>query len=350
MIGRGPIRVTHFLGIALLTAGLVCASFGTHPAQALASTGDPAHQAQTTHTVTFESNGTIVQQATNAATVGDFLRERNVTVGPHDFVDPASDVPLSDGLAITYRAAVPVTIEVGQQTIAAVSSAQNVGALLAEQRVQLAPEDAVRPALSDPLPSDGVVRVDRITTWMRDEKHVLPSKTVRRFDYSMAPGRTKTLAAGIAGERDVIVRYTRRDDGSLQRWVVASHVTRASRPRIVAVGAQEYQDFANFEAHGVARMAYIAQSAMLMIATAYTADCAGCGGTTAIGRPAGHGIVAVDPRVIPLGTHLFIPGYGAAIAGDTGGAIHGLRIDLGFNSLREAMLFGRREITVYRLK
>ena len=118
-----PHSCNPLFGIALLTAGLVCAVLGPSGA-ALASTGDPAHQAQTTHTVTFESNGTIVQQATNAATVGDFLRERNVTVGPHDFVDPASDVPLSDGLAITYRAAVPVTIEVGQQTIAAVSSAQ----------------------------------------------------------------------------------------------------------------------------------------------------------------------------------------------------------------------------------
>ena len=71
---------------------------------------------------------------------------------------------------------------------------------------------------------------------------------------------------------------------------------------------------------------------------------------TAIGRRAGHGIVAVDPRLIPLGTHLYIPGYGMAIAGDTGGDIVGHRIDLGFDSTRDAMLFGRRDITVYRLK
>jgi 3D (Asp-Asp-Asp) domain-containing protein len=60
--------------------------------------------------------------------------------------------------------------------------------------------------------------------------------------------------------------------------------------------------------------------------------------------------VAVDPRVIPLGTRLYIPGYGWAIAGDTGGDIVGNRIDLGFDSLRGAMEFGRRDITVYRLK
>jgi 3D (Asp-Asp-Asp) domain-containing protein len=60
--------------------------------------------------------------------------------------------------------------------------------------------------------------------------------------------------------------------------------------------------------------------------------------------------VAVDPRVIPMGTRLFIPGYGVAIAGDTGGAIRGNRIDLGFNSLSDALRFGRRAVTVYRLK
>jgi len=64
---------------------------------------------------------------------------------------------------------------------------------------------------------------------------------------------------------------------------------------------------------------------------------------------AGHGIVAVDPGVIPLGTKLYIPGYGFAIAGDTGGAIVGHRIDLGFDSLNDAMEFGRRPVKVYTL-
>jgi 3D (Asp-Asp-Asp) domain-containing protein len=188
------------------------------------------------------------------------------------------------------------------------------------------------------------------TTWIRDEKHAIAPSTLHRYDTTLAPGTSRTISRGTPGERDVIVRFTQRDDGSVQRWVVAAHITRKPRPRIVALGADESAAFAAFETRGIARMELVAQSAMHMVATAYTADCAGCGGITAIGRPAGHGIVAVDPRVIPLGTRLFIPGYGAAIAGDTGGAIRGLRIDLGFDSVREAMLFGRRAVTVYRLR
>jgi 3D (Asp-Asp-Asp) domain-containing protein len=58
-------------------------------------------------------------------------------------------------------------------------------------------------------------------------------------------------------------------------------------------------------------------------------------------------VVAVDPSVIPLGSRLFIEGYGYAIAGDTGGAIQGMRIDLCFNSYDEAIRFGRRTVKVY---
>ena len=86
-----------------------------------------------------------------------------------------------------------------------------------------------------------------------------------------------------------------------------------------------------------------AKAAISMVATAYTAGCYGCSGVTASGHRAGHGIVAVDPSVIPLGSRLYIPGYGPAVAGDTGGAIRGNRVDLGFNSNADAMQFGRDE-------
>jgi 3D (Asp-Asp-Asp) domain-containing protein len=75
----------------------------------------------------------------------------------------------------------------------------------------------------------------------------------------------------------------------------------------------------------------------------------GVDGTTAIGLRAGYGVVAVDPRVIPLRSVLYIEGYGRAIAGDTGGAIKGHRIDLGFATAREAYRFGRRPVRVYVL-
>jgi 3D (Asp-Asp-Asp) domain-containing protein/uncharacterized protein YabE (DUF348 family) len=353
LIGRGPIRVSHVLAMTLLTAGFVGASFMTHPA-ALASTTSGAASAQASssnaHAVTFQSNGTIAQLTTNAATVGDLLRERNVTVGPRDYLSPQVEVPLSDGLVVIYRAAVPVTVQTSHLRVATISAAEDVGALLAEQHVLVGPDDVVWPALADPVPANGVVRVQHVVAWERNEHHAIAAQTIHHVDFSMAPGTSRTLTKGASGERIVTVRFTQREGAYVVRSVVASHVVRKPRPRVIVDGVGEYDAFARFAAHGVERTVFIAQSAMQMVATAYTADCAGCSGRTAIGRPAGHGIVAVDPRIIPLGTRLFIPGYGAALAGDTGGSIHGNRIDLGFNSWRDAMLFGRRQVTVYRLK
>ena len=89
---------------------------------------------------------------------------------------------------------------------------------------------------------------------------------------------------------------------------------------------------------------------MAMEATAYLPTDGNGAGITAMGIPATYGVAAVDPRVIPLGSRLYIPGYGEALAADTGGAINGYKIDLCMESYDEAMRFGRRTITVYVLR
>jgi 3D (Asp-Asp-Asp) domain-containing protein len=76
-------------------------------------------------------------------------------------------------------------------------------------------------------------------------------------------------------------------------------------------------------------------------ATAYSLP-----GHTASGLPVGWGIAAVDPSVIPLGTHFIVPGYGEAVAADTGSAIIGARIDLWFPTLAQADAWGRRTVTI----
>lgn len=86
-----------------------------------------------------------------------------------------------------------------------------------------------------------------------------------------------------------------------------------------------------------------------MSASAYTAHDPGNSSRTSRGNILRKGLVAVDPDVIPLGTRLYIPGYGYAIADDIGGAITGHRIDLAFESRSEALQFGRRKVTVYIL-
>jgi 3D (Asp-Asp-Asp) domain-containing protein len=87
---------------------------------------------------------------------------------------------------------------------------------------------------------------------------------------------------------------------------------------------------------------YWVSQALTVGATAYALP-----GTTATGVPVGHGIVAVDPNVIPFGTHMTIPGYGEGFAADTGSAIVGARIDVWVPTEAEASQWGVKTITIY---
>jgi len=91
---------------------------------------------------------------------------------------------------------------------------------------------------------------------------------------------------------------------------------------------------------------------LTMRATAYCPNgcCGSPYGRTATGRKAEYGVVAVDPRVIPLGTALYVDRYGFAIAADTGRKIKGARIDLCFPTHREAMRFGTRSVRILILR
>ena len=84
-------------------------------------------------------------------------------------------------------------------------------------------------------------------------------------------------------------------------------------------------------------------------ATAYTSQDPGCGSLTKREHRLRKGLVAVDPKVIPLGTRLYIEGYGYAIADDIGSAIKGAKIDLAYENRKEAFQFGRKMVTVFIL-
>ena len=349
MIGGRYSKAT-WIAASVLFLGLAIGNI-SHPAAAWAATEKAAKVAANaiSHIVTFTSNGATTQHVTTAKTVGDFLKERGLAVTEQDFVSPSLASELADGSAITYRAAIPVTIVTAQGSKTVMSSAIDVGTLLENQNVDIGPHDVVSAPFSDAIVAGERIRVVRVAQWTKSTKQSIAPRTITRLVFSLPPGTTRIVSHGIRGERETILGFTQRD-GVTQHRVIATRIVRKPRERIIARGIGEYAAFEQLAKFGLQKTSYIAESAISMMATAYTADCAGCSGYTAIGPRAGHGIVAVDPRVIPLGTRLYIPGYGPAVAGDTGGAIVGNRIDLGFNSLSDAMRFGRRPVRVYRLR
>lgn len=323
----------------MLAAGL-CAG-GLAPTAALASSAPS--------TITLDVNGSSGLVTTAAPTVAALLAQRGLTLHPADYVYPAPDVPISSGMIVEYRAAVNVTILDGGVARQVVSSAQSVADLLDEQQISLGADDVVTPSLDAPLPHDSTVRIVRVVSWQRLVEHRIPHATLYRLDATHPLGRAHVVNQGRDGIRVTVVTYTQADGGPVRRRV-ATYVARRPHERIIDDGLGPYGAYGDIDRYALAHYGLIARSKVRMIATAYTPHCYGCSGRTAIGLPAGPGIVAVDPRVIPLGSHLYIPGYGFALAGDTGGDIVGDRVDLGFASYSAAIRFGRREVTVYTLK
>jgi 3D (Asp-Asp-Asp) domain-containing protein len=189
-----------------------------------------------------------------------------------------------------------------------------------------------------------------VVSWESRVQRPIARQTIYRVDFSRMDAE-HVVSAGRAGSRVIVYRLWRNGAGPIKRRIIATYVQRAPKPRILEIGAGVRTVLDKLGRRALAKFGIVTRTKIDMIATAYTPYCSdGCGGYTAIGLRAGPGRVAVDPSVIPLGTHLYIPGYGFAIAADTGGAIRGDRIDLGFNSTDDALRFGRQPITVYTLK
>lgn len=137
------------------------------------------------------------------------------------------------------------------------------------------------------------------------------------------------------------------EDNQISEHYVATE-NHATETRVIDVlpasrGLRGYHGFHHF------------REVRLMEATAYYPgpECTGkyaARGLTYTGKKAGYGFVAVDPNVIPLGTRLYIEGYGEAEAADIGGAIKGNIVDLCFETYQEAVNYGRKRIKVYLLE
>ncbi len=124
----------------------------------------------------------------------------------------------------------------------------------------------------------------------------------------------------------------------------SSHSTQSS-PRVILDGQAEFKvdQLNQLTKKGTLRVLATAYSPHHLDTAPYT------DGLSAIGIPAGYGLVAVDPRVIPLGTLLYVEGYGYGLAADVGGKIEGKKVDLCFPDRKDALLFGRQWTTIHIL-
>lgn len=168
-------------------------------------------------------------------------------------------------------------------------------------------------------------------------------------DSSLEQGKTRIVSDGRQGLLLKTVVETRIGTKLISREKVSERVLARPMDEVVHYGTKP-----PLKKLVTKSGTYYYRKSFMVMATAYEPSEVSCGpyadGFTSIGLKAGPGIIAVDPRVIPMRSKVYVEGYGYAIAGDVGGAIKGNRIDVCYNTVQEALNWGRRRVRVYILE
>ena len=271
-------------------------------------------------------------------TVGGALAALGAEYSSYDVVTPPLDTPLTAGLHVFLKRATEVSLSVGGTDMAAAyTQVETVAELLAERDVQLTEGDYVIPALSTPLRNGLAVSVTIVGEKIEVVETPIPFRTIYRDDSTLTLGESVVTQTGANGYviREYAVVYTNGEEASrelLSEIIVApDHEIVVQGTAVVAVAAAVSAPEPDATEPPPAPSGDPDCPRTITVwATWYTAASAGGSGTTATGTTVQKGTVAVDPSVIPLGTQMYIPGYGYGVAEDTGGAIIGSIIDLGY--------------------
>lgn len=292
-------------------------------------------------TVTIVADGTSQTVKTHSSSKDGIVKDAGIILGAKDrvVVDTSS---VENGSTLTVVRAVPVTVAINGKERTVQTQSKTVEDLVNELGFKGNNYTSVEDGAS-PIQAGMHITIVRVGhRSIGDDIESIPVEEIREKDDTMAQGEESVSQEGQPGSKIVKAEVFYDMDGKvIKRAVISETVQTEMMPRIVKEGTREVE---------VARGSTARASRVInMEASAYLPGDGDGLGITASGLPAVRGVVAVDTDIIPLGTRLYIPGYGEAIAADTGGAIIGNRIDLLMDDYGEAMQWGRRDVPVYIL-
>jgi len=294
--------------------------------------------------VTVVVDGRPHRVITHGDTVAEALTDAGVIAEGRDVVTPGPQARIGDGDTVVVRHAVPVTLEFAGETV----DLEVVGTTVADALVAIGVDPALNPAIEPGLDAqlepNMTITAPEAFIRVEQESATVPFAVEYRPDAALPAGERAVVQSGTAGEMVHVYRIIVSQGVESGRTLTKSHVVRDAVPQIVAVGTARIPRLFAASARTVAPP--VGGRRMTVVTTAYSRHDAGCDEFTATGATATRGVVAVDPRVIPLGTRLYVPGYGYAVAADTGGAIKGNRIDVCFDTRAECMAWGRRTLEI----
>ncbi len=289
--------------------------------------------------IKIQADGKQLTHKTLKATVGDALTEAGVTVGSRDKVTPGLKEKVHGGMAVVVERAFPVYLAADGSKSTVYTTSASVRDVLKLASLDLSEKDRVDPALDSTVEPGCEIRVIRVAEETIKEQFPIPEGSERKSDSSMIKGEQRIVQEGAPGEGERLIRVVYEDGKEVSRSTVQEQVLRPAVNRIVAYGTTAAVS------RGGNTLRF--RRSLQVRATAYGPS---VGSHTATGHSVAKGIVAVDPQVIPLGSRLYVDGYGYGRALDVGSAIKGNAIDVFFPSDAECLSWGVRSVTVYILE
>jgi uncharacterized protein YabE (DUF348 family) len=308
---------------------------------------------QTAVEVTITIDGNPESFYTTAATIQEFYNEQDLSFSEHDDVSHQQSETIEEGLEIVVKKAYDVAIDDGGENLTVATTGGTVEELLKRNDIELKDADKVKPALDEPVDEDTEISIVRVTTENEKVEERVAYSTEERQDSSLLKGKEKVVTEGQEGKVVKKYKITKENGKEVSRELVEEDITKESVNQVVAIGTKEPVQTAS---SGLSQLSNEKSSppasskTLTMSASAFTATCSGCSGVTATGinlkANPNMKVIAVDPNVIPLGSKVWVEGYGEAIAGDTGGAIKGNRIDVHVPNKSAAYSWGVRTVQV----
>jgi len=278
---------------------------------------------------------------TSATTLGQALWNNDIWLYKKDRIEPEVSTLLNKHLAVVVHPSIPIEIKILDQTMIERTTANSVGMTLQYAGIPLQGLDYSLPPENAPLPSIGSIQVVRVREEVIIETSPIPFETQYQPISDLTIDNQQTIQPGEIGLTAQRFRVRYENNIEMERTMESEYIAKQPSDRIIGYGTKlEPQKISTSE--GTVRY----WRALDMYAVSYTPTSAG-GSITASGLPLQKGVAAVDPQYIPYGTRLYIPGYGEAVAADTGPGITPRMIDLGYSD--DDYVSWHQPVTVYFL-
>lgn len=316
--------------------------------------------------VTINVDGKEMKATTLKWTVQGVLEQNNIVLAPKDKIEPSLEESLKRGDSINIKKAKEVILLVDGKERKIQTPETSIEEMLKSEKITVDNNDRVSPQKSAKIKSGLKVEVVRVEEKLVTSKEAIDFDTETKENSNLESGTKKVVQKGEKGEKEIVTKIIYEDGKEFSKKVVSEKVIKEPKSQIIEKGTKKKVvtttkkdksssnsskgNSSSNSSGGSGNSGNLSyKRKLVMEATAYSGDGITATGTKPVRNPGGYSTIAVDPRVIPLGTKVYIEGYGYAIAADTGGAIKNNIIDLFMNSSSECRNWGRRNVTVYIL-